>query len=174
MAMTRRNEAYKQKQFEKLIENLLQQVPNWVQLSHGDPRSGEHHAKAMIVLSVHFYPSKFTMKQYASMLALTTVSHNMVVAMDILLQEKIMEESENKIAETVYGLVASISSNIDYRDQDEDAVDEEFVQMMAEGNKEAKDKLAAMNKGKRKRSNGSQQDASNTDSNEDDPSVVHV
>ena len=124
-------------------------------LSHGSPRSGEHHANAMIAFSVHFYPHKFNMKQYASMFPLTTVSHNMVVAMEILLKEKILEESKNELQETVYGLVASISSNIDYRDQDEDVVDEEFIRMIAEGNREATDKQVAKNKAKRKRTNGS-------------------
>ena len=174
MAMTRRNEQHQQKEFEELIGHLLQKVTNWKKLSHGDLRSGEHHAKAMIVLSVHFFPHKFNMKEYASMFALSTVSHNMVVAIEILLQENIMEESKNKLEETVYGLVASISSNIDYRDQDEDVIDEEFIRMIAEGNREASDKQAAKKKAKRKRTNSSQQDASNTDSNVDDPSIVNV
>ena len=114
------------------------------------------------------------MIQYGPMFALTTVSHNMVVVMEILVEENIMEASKNALQETVYGLVASISSNIDYRDQDEDMIDEEFIRMIAEGNQEASDKQAAKNKGKRKRTNGSQQDASNTDSNKDDPSIVNV
>ena len=174
MAMTRRNEKYQQKEFKELIEHLLQQVPNWKKQSHGDLRSGEHHANAMIAFSVHFYPHKFNMKQYASMFALSTVSHNMVVAIEILLQENFMEESKNELQETVYGLVASISSNIDYRDQDEDVIDEEFIRMIAECNREASYKQAAKNKAKRKRTNGSQRDASNTDSNVDDPSIVNV
>ena len=174
MAMTRRNEKHQQKEFEKLIGHLLQKVTNWKKLSHGSSRSGEHHANAMIAFSVHFYPHKFNMKQYASMFALSTVSHNMVVAMEILLKEKILEESKNELQETVYELVASISSNIDYRDQDEDVIDEEFIRMIAEGNQEATDKQVAKNKAKRKRTNGSQRDESNTDSNKDDPSIVNV
>ena len=143
-------------------------------LSHGSPRSGEHHANAMIAFSVHLYPHKFNMKQYGSMFALTIVSHNMVVAMEILVDANIMEASKNVLQETVYGLVASISSNIDYRDQDEDVIDKEFIQMIAEGNQEASNKQAAKIKGKRKRTKGSQRDASNTDSNKEDPSIVHV
>ena len=169
MAMTRLNEQHQQKNFEELMEKRLQKVTNWKKLSHGDLRSGEHHAKAMIVLSVHFYPHKFNMKEYASMFALSTVSHNMVVAIEILLQENIMEESKNKLEETVYGLVASISSNIDYRDQDEDVIDEEFIRMIAEGNREASD-----NKAKRKRRHSSQRDANNTDSNVDNPFILNV
>ena len=91
MAITKRNEKHQQKEFEQLIEHLLKQVTNWKKVSHGGPRNGEHHANAMIALSVHFYPHKFNMQQYASMFALSTVSHNMVVAMEILLKEKIME-----------------------------------------------------------------------------------
>ena len=80
-----------------------------------------------------------------------------------------MEESKNKLEETVYGLVASISSNIDYRDQDEDVIDEEFIRMIAEGNQEASD-----NKAKRKRRHSSQRDANNTDSNVDNPFILNV
>ena len=156
MAMTRQNEKYQQKEFEKLIEHLLQQVTNWKKLSHGGPRRGEHHANAMIAFSVHFYPHKFNMKQYASMFALTTVSHNMVVAMEILVEENIMEASKNTLQETVYGLVASISSNIAHRDQNENLIDQEFNQMIADGNLEASNKQAAKIKGKRKGTNGSQ------------------
>ena len=109
------------------------------------------------------------MKEYASMFALSTVSHNMVVAIEILLQKNFMEESKNKLEETVYGLVASISSNIGYRDQDEGVIDEEFIRMIADGNREANN-----NKGKRKRTHSSQWDANNTDSNVDDPFIVNV
>ena len=91
-------------------------------------------------------------------------SHNMIVAMEILLKEKNLEESKNKLQETVYELIASISSNIDYRDQDENVIDQKFDQMVVDGNLEASIKPAANTKGKRKRTNGSQRDASNTDS----------
>ena len=94
--------------------------------------------------------------------------------MEILVKESIMEESKNELQEEVYGLVASISSNIDYRDQDEDVIEEVFIRMIEEGNLEASDKQAAKIKGKRKRTNGSQRDASNIDSNEEDPSIAHV
>mmetsp|Transcript_30479 Transcript_30479/g.30970 ORF Transcript_30479/g.30970 Transcript_30479/m.30970 type:complete len:129 (+) Transcript_30479:408-794(+) len=128
----------------------------------------------MIAFAVHFYPHKFNMKQYASMFVLTLVSHNMVVAMEILVKENIMEESKNELQEDVYGLVASISSNIDYRDLDEDVIEEVFIWMIEEGNLEASNKQDAKIKDKRKRTNSSQRDASNIDSNEEDPSIAHV
>ena len=174
MAITRQNKKRQQKEFEQLIEHLLKQVTNWKKVSHGGPHNREHHANAMIAFSVHFYPHKFNMKQYASMFALTTVSHNMVVTMEILVKENIMEESKNELQEDVYGLVASISSNIDYRDQDENVINQEFNQMIVDGNLKASNKQAAKIKGKRKRINGSQRDASNTDSNEDNPPIVQV
>ena len=94
--------------------------------------------------------------------------------MEILMDAIIMEASKIALQETVYGLVASISSNIDYRDQDEDVIDKEFIRMIAEGNQKATNKQVAKNKAKRKRTNGSQRDESNTDSNEGDPSIVNV
>jgi len=98
----------------------------------------------------------------------------MVVAMEILVKENIMEESKNELQEDVYGLVASISSNIDYRDLDEDVIEEVFIWMIEEGNLEASNKQDAKIKDKRKRTNSSQRDASNIDSNEEDPSIAHV
>ena len=47
-----------------------------------------------------------------------------------------MEESENKLHKKVYGIVASINSNIDYRDQDEDLINQEFNNMITIGNLE--------------------------------------
>jgi len=55
-------------------------------------------------------------------------------------KENITEESKNELQETVYGLVASISSNIDYRDQNEDVIDQEFIWMIADGNLESSNK----------------------------------
>mmetsp|Transcript_12919 Transcript_12919/g.13850 ORF Transcript_12919/g.13850 Transcript_12919/m.13850 type:complete len:80 (-) Transcript_12919:37-276(-) len=56
MAMTELNKQQIQKNFEELMEKRLQKVTNWKKLGHGDLCSGERHAKAMIVLSVHFFP----------------------------------------------------------------------------------------------------------------------
>ena len=60
------------------------------------------------------------------MFALKASSHNMEVGMEVLAGAKIMEESKNKLHKKVYGIVASINSNIDYsyRDQDEDSINQ--------------------------------------------------
>ena len=56
MVMTRRNEKHQRKNFEELMEKRLQIVTNWRKLSHGYLRNKEHHARAMITLSVYFPP----------------------------------------------------------------------------------------------------------------------
>ena len=95
--------------------------------------------------------------------------------MEVLEDAKIMEESENKLHEKVYGIVASINSNIDYRDQDEDSIDRQFNSMIATGNLEAKGKPDAKidaKEGKKKRKKVNQQNTDDT--NEDDPPIVYL
>ena len=136
-------------------------------MSHGYPHNRENHARAMLILSVYFYPRRFKMAQYGSMFTLKDSSHNMEVGMELLVDAKIMKESENELHKKVYGIVASISSNIDYRDQDEDSIDQEFNNMIAIGNLEANRKPDAKidaKEGNKKRKKVNQQDAHNTDS----------
>ena len=86
----------------------------------------ESYAKAKLILSVYWYPRLF--------------NHNMEVGMEVLVDAKSMEESKNALNEKVYGIVASINCNIDYRDQDEDSIDRQFNSMIAIGNLKTKGK----------------------------------
>jgi len=77
------------------------------------------------------------MAQYGSIFSLKESSHNIEVGMEILGDANIMEEFENKLHEKIYGIVPRISSNIDYRDQNENVINQEFNQMITVGNLEA-------------------------------------
>mmetsp|Transcript_34812 Transcript_34812/g.35369 ORF Transcript_34812/g.35369 Transcript_34812/m.35369 type:complete len:137 (-) Transcript_34812:115-525(-) len=130
-------------------------------------RNGKRHAKAIFILSVHFYPRLFKMDQYGSIFGLNRYSHNIEVGMDVLVKAKIMEASNNVLNEKVYGIVARINRHIDYRDQDEYKIERQLNRLIADGNKKASNKSDIKinrNNGKKKRKRVNQQNASNTNS----------
>lgn len=82
--------------------------------------------------------------------------------MDVLVEAKIIEESKNNLNEKVYGIMGSIKRHIDYREQDEKKIEQQFIKLIADGNQKANERVdiklnANDSKNKRKRIN--QQDA---------------
>lgn len=103
----------------------------------------------MIYYAIYFNRS-FAMAKYGMLLGLVAPHHNMEVAIDVLINPRIMVQSKDDIGEKVFGIVESICQHICY--EEHDRIKQQLITLLSVGNKKIQARQTKTSRNKRKKS----------------------